>query len=305
MLVEPGNRGGGPGSNRDRSWTHRRRRFGNRHAGRFTSGRRGGFVDDVGRGPGLQRRSPAGSGPGNLDRHGRARRRPLCFPGETVRTRLPGRQRLVLDHGLEHGPIERHERLGARPLPAGVNFVSATDSQGSAPVLQDGQISVLLGTIAAGQSATVTVFVNAPLAVPSGLALSASATAAPFDPNLSNNNATATMPVLPSDDLGVTLISLQNTAESGKNLSLAATVDQHGSVIGLRACAQFPSCRWSPVYLGFAEHGLEPAFREASCSSRWERWASEPAAPSRSRSSPDNPAPRITTRAADGKHTRS
>ena len=133
-----------------------------------------------------------------------------------------------------------HERLGARPLPAGVNFVSATDSQGSAPVLQDGQISVLLGTIAAGQSATVTVFVNAPLAVPSGLALSASATAAPFDPNLSNNNATATMPVLPSDDLGVTLISLQNTAESGKNLSLAATVVNTGPSSASGVVLSFP-----------------------------------------------------------------
>jgi uncharacterized repeat protein (TIGR01451 family) len=126
------------------------------------------------------------------------------------------------------GPSPATNVSVASPLPAGATFVSAADSQGSAPVFQAGQLAALLGTLAAGHSATVSVVLTAPLPVPSGLTISASATAEPFDPNLTDNSASATMAILPSDDLAVSLVSASQTGQMGKNLTLTATVVNSG-----------------------------------------------------------------------------
>ena len=79
-----------------------------------------------------------------------------------------------------------------------------------------------------------------PQPAPSGLPLSASVTADQFDPNPGNNTASATMPVLPSDDLAVTLVPAAGTGEVGKNLSLTATVLNSGPSPAAGVVLQFP-----------------------------------------------------------------
>ena len=69
------------------------------------------------------------------------------------------------------GPSDDTNVVATSPLPQGTAFVSASSSQQAQPTLQSGGISALLGTIAAGQSATVTIVVlpSQPVPAPAGL----------------------------------------------------------------------------------------------------------------------------------------
>jgi len=114
----------------------------------------------------------------------------------------------------------------AAPLPANVELISATSSQGPAPTDQGGSVSAGLGAIAAGSSATVTLVVM-PTAVGS-ITLAASANGNEFDPNRANNQASVPVSVLPSANLVVSLVPQYQSVLTGQNLIFTATVDNTG-----------------------------------------------------------------------------
>ncbi len=128
------------------------------------------------------------------------------------------------------GPSDDTNVVATSPLPQGTALVSASSSQQAQPTLQAGSISALLGTIAAGQSATVTIVVlpSQPAPAPAGLLLSAAVAGDDFDPVPGDTSASTSVPVLPSDDLAVTLAPVQGTAEVGQDLTLTATVGNLG-----------------------------------------------------------------------------
>jgi len=112
------------------------------------------------------------------------------------------------------------------PLPPGVQFVSATSSQGKAPTDQGGVVSAGLGPIAAGSSANVTLVVK-PTAVGS-ISLAASVAGNEFDPNLANNQTSVSASVLPSANLVVSLVPQYQTVLTGQVLSFTATLVNTG-----------------------------------------------------------------------------
>jgi uncharacterized repeat protein (TIGR01451 family) len=110
-------------------------------------------------------------------------------------------------------------------LPAGVTFVSATPSQGTA-TQSAGKVTGNLGSIASGASATVTIVVT-PTAIGS-VTDSATVTANEADPNPSNNAANQTIQVVPAADLQATMSALPTTGLKGQNLTFTVTVTNLG-----------------------------------------------------------------------------
>jgi uncharacterized repeat protein (TIGR01451 family) len=92
------------------------------------------------------------------------------------------------------GPSSASNVMMSDGLPAGVNFVSVTPSQGSCSGTTS--ITCNLGTLPASSSATVTLVVTPTVAGP--LNNTASAQASVVDPNPANNFFTATTTVLPA-----------------------------------------------------------------------------------------------------------
>jgi uncharacterized repeat protein (TIGR01451 family) len=127
------------------------------------------------------------------------------------------------------GPSDASSVTVTSPLPAGADFVSASSSQGTPPTLQAGQVQAELGTIPANQTATVTIVIRPSQVVPApGLPLFGAVAGTDFDPNPADNSATASVPVLPSDDLSIRLSANQPAGEVGKTVTLTATVANLG-----------------------------------------------------------------------------
>lgn len=110
-------------------------------------------------------------------------------------------------------------------LPAGVTFVSAASTQGTA-VQSNGVVTVPIGTVASGASVTVTIVVT-PTA-PGALQDSAMVTAAEFDPNSANNSAMTSTTVNPAADLAVTLADAPDPLFAGSPLTYTVTLTNNG-----------------------------------------------------------------------------
>jgi uncharacterized repeat protein (TIGR01451 family) len=86
-------------------------------------------------------------------------------------------------------------------LPAGVNFVSATSSQGACTLSND-LVSCALGALSSGGTATISITVTPP--IQAVLANTAAITSSAKDPNVTNNSATIFTTVLGTASLVVT-----------------------------------------------------------------------------------------------------
>jgi uncharacterized repeat protein (TIGR01451 family) len=124
------------------------------------------------------------------------------------------------------------------PLPATVMFVSAASSQGLTPVDQNGVVSAVLGAMPAGSSATVSVVVM-PTAVDS-IALTASVSGSQFDPHTANNEAKATVSVVPAVNMNVLLAPTPATVVAGRTLTFTATVVNSGPDPATNAMLSLP-----------------------------------------------------------------
>ena len=116
------------------------------------------------------------------------------------------------------------------PLPANASFVSATASQGAAPVTNAArQVTCNLGTLTAGSSATVTVLVS-PTA-PGQVTNSATVTAnsGEVDLNLANNSAsTVTTANLPLADVAIANAAAPSPAVVGATLTNTIALTNNG-----------------------------------------------------------------------------
>jgi uncharacterized repeat protein (TIGR01451 family) len=126
------------------------------------------------------------------------------------------------------GPSSDPDVTVVAPLPPGVEFVSATSSQGSAPSYESGALTVHLGTLDANQTAHVVVIVRPSQPSVQGIALAATATGVARDPNPADDTATAVVVVHPTVDLSVTLVPDQSQAQLGASVGLTAIVTNKG-----------------------------------------------------------------------------
>ena len=114
-------------------------------------------------------------------------------------------------------------------LPGGVSVNSITSSQGYVlPVMPSGSITVNLGTIAAGSSATVTIVVQTGAASVGSITDTATVSSEETDPDTADESATIATTVLAVADLAVTLGESPSPALDGGDLTYTMTVSNQG-----------------------------------------------------------------------------
>ena len=113
------------------------------------------------------------------------------------------------------GPYDEPAAVLNATLPTGLVVTSARSSQGTPPLVSQGQLTANLGALAAGQSAVVTLLATAGPAGTGTLLIPFSVAGQNFDTKLSNNAWTASVNVAPSADLSVQIIPSSGTAIAG------------------------------------------------------------------------------------------
>lgn len=124
-----------------------------------------------------------------------------------------------------NGPDTAKDVVVADPLPAGLDFVSA-----SAPCSLAGgsEVKCALGSLPAGGSVTLTVVVRIPESAGDGFVNTATVTGSTPDPNLSNNSDTASVPLLPEADLAIRKIALPKKLTAGGEVAYVLLVHNFG-----------------------------------------------------------------------------
>jgi uncharacterized repeat protein (TIGR01451 family) len=125
------------------------------------------------------------------------------------------------------GPANASNVMFTNTFPTNASFTLSSTSvpQGTAPT--PGNPTVSLGSLAAGDTAVVTVEVTPQAAGVPSITDSASVTSQPTDANMANNSASATTTVTPGADVGVT-ISAPTSVTVGANVTYSITVTNHG-----------------------------------------------------------------------------
>lgn len=111
-------------------------------------------------------------------------------------------------------------------VPAGVVVDSITPSQGTCGT--GDPFTCALGTINSGADATVTIVGRITGAAETAFANTASATATQFDPNTSNNSATAAVSTNPAADLHIEKVADRTTADVGETITWTVTARNDG-----------------------------------------------------------------------------
>jgi uncharacterized repeat protein (TIGR01451 family) len=136
------------------------------------------------------------------------------------------------------GPNSATGVIAIAQLPPNVQVVSTSSSQGTAPVVANGMVTAALGSLAASGSATVTVVIQ-PTAVGS-MALGASVSGDQADADQANNQESISVPVSPSVNLAVQLVSNASTILTGHNWTLTATVQNTGPSAATQVAMNLP-----------------------------------------------------------------
>jgi uncharacterized repeat protein (TIGR01451 family) len=126
-----------------------------------------------------------------------------------------------------YGPSNATGVTISDPLPAGVTFVSATASQGTAN-FANGVLTVVLGNLADGAGATTTVLVTIAPGTTGVLTNTATITGNEPDPNLANNTSTATTQVNAEVDLAIVKAVTPSPVEAGKQLTYTLNSTNNG-----------------------------------------------------------------------------
>ena len=112
-------------------------------------------------------------------------------------------------------------------LPAGLTYVSSTTSQGTAS-FANGVLTVTLGNMASGATATTTVLVNVNPSARGTITNTAVITGNEPDPNLTNNTSTVNTPIDPEVNLAILKSGTPNPVTAGKTLTYTLTVTNNG-----------------------------------------------------------------------------
>ena len=138
------------------------------------------------------------------------------------------------------GPLSATGAQVTDTLPAGVTFQSATPSQGSCSQAS-GTVTCVLGTLTASQNATVTIVV-----LPQNLGSitnQATLSSATFDPDLSDNTASADTTVIPAADLSLTKTDSPDPVLAGQPVTYTLTASNAGpsSATGVQVTDNLPA----------------------------------------------------------------
>ena len=112
-------------------------------------------------------------------------------------------------------------------LPAGVQYVSSSSSQGTV-TNNNGTLSVQLGSLAAGAVATTNVVVTVNPGATGSITNTVTVTGNEPDPNLSNNTSTVTTQVDQSVDLALVKTASPNPVKAGQQLTYTLTATNNG-----------------------------------------------------------------------------
>ncbi|MFO0891317.1 MAG: Calx-beta domain-containing protein [Isosphaeraceae bacterium] len=146
----------------------------------------------------------------------------------------PAHEDAVLTYTLtvsNAGPSPAADVLISSPLPAGTSYRSASGDPGIATRFEDGRVWASLNSLGVGQAVQIEVTVI-PLGtfIRSELALAGTVIASAFDPDPRDNEASVTVPVAPSNDLAVSLVSSLGPTplSAGGPFSITAVVVNRG-----------------------------------------------------------------------------
>jgi uncharacterized repeat protein (TIGR01451 family) len=142
-------------------------------------------------------------------------------------TIVPGQQLTYTILVTNSGPSTATDVTVTDTLPAGVTFVSATSTLGTA-AHNAGTITGSIGTLNVGQSATVTVIVGVNAAAPATLTNTATVTTNETDTNPANNSDTETVNVDRQLDVSITKGDTPDPVIAGQNITYTLTVANAG-----------------------------------------------------------------------------
>lgn len=139
------------------------------------------------------------------------------------------------------GPSPATGVVATIPVPSGAQLVSASPSQGVAPLGQNGVLIAALGTIASGGSATVTIVIDPSASVAGGtIALAARVSGTPYDPDLADNQTSLNLAVAPSVNMALSLSSTPQVVQSGQIITFTASVTNFGTTPATGVLVAFP-----------------------------------------------------------------
>ena len=148
------------------------------------------------------------------------------------------------------GNIAAHNVVLTDQLPPGLRALSTATSQGFILPMQGGAVTVMLGTIAAGASASVTIVVpTAASSVPS-ITDTATVTSQEPDPYPGNESKSVTTTVRAATDLAIALNEDPNPALAGGDLTYTMTVSNNGPMDAGDVVATLPvasGAAWVPA----------------------------------------------------------
>ena len=128
---------------------------------------------------------------------------------------------------INNGPSDATGVTVTDQLPVGVQFVEATTSQGSF-VHADGTVTIDLGNLASGASATVNIVVHVDPSTRGTITNTASVTGTELDSQLQNNTDSEPTLVQAQIDLAVTKTSSPDRGTAGGQLTYTLTVTNQG-----------------------------------------------------------------------------
>ena len=146
---------------------------------------------------------------------------------------------------LNSGPDNEPDAEVIATLPANVVFVSAGStvlSQGTAPTVVQGVLTVPVGALASGQSAIITAEVIPQATAAGTLSMTFGIQGENMDPNLGNNTAQASATVTPASDMAISITTGQAPPCVQDDWSYTLDVSNHGlsNATGVTALALLP-----------------------------------------------------------------
>jgi uncharacterized repeat protein (TIGR01451 family) len=127
-----------------------------------------------------------------------------------------------------NGPTDATSVILAETLPSGVELNSDSTDAAVTPTVSNGVVTMVLDTLGAGASATLSLGVTTTAPPGSTLVDAATVQGAEADPNTANNSATLRLPVRGVSDLSVTAAAQTGSGYVGQPLTLIIDVTNNG-----------------------------------------------------------------------------
>jgi uncharacterized repeat protein (TIGR01451 family) len=138
---------------------------------------------------------------------------------------VPGTNETYTLKVTNKGPQEAENAVVSDDLPDGLSFVSGSSSCEAAA---GAKVKCALGTLAVGQSVTLTIVAHIAASINAGFVNVADVSSTTPDPDLSNNSDTAAVPIPPAADLEIIKRASSATVTPGGQVSYTLVVNNNG-----------------------------------------------------------------------------